>query len=455
MRNQPWSQVAPWWRFVSLMQGRQYHPRRWSLHLGIALLVISGCGETPIPAAPPMAPAHIAAGSLPASLPLDRDPEPVLALNDPAPAHDGLVWMWGRTGAGMPFSQRVAGDFARVGELTKIVAVGAGLKHGLALDVNGNVWAWDESTTARPAQGDRAERVDVRDIVAVAAGDQHNLALHSDGSLWAWGDNVHGQLGDGTNEARSTPVPVIGLREVVAISAGGKHSLAVLSDGTVRSWGLGALGRLGTGDSQSSNVPVLVPGLVDVTVVAAGGQQSLALARDGRVWSWGYALLGDETEVSTLYTRPVPVEGLPRVVAVAAGWSHSLALGADGQVWAWGYNSSGELGDGWARSIVVDGKEVLDVARGEPAPVPGLEGVVAIAAGEHHSLALRSDGQVWAWGSNAFGELGSSRTRDPSYRAASGPVPTLHGVSAIAARGVHSLAVVATGRQLPPPRFAR
>ena len=74
------------------------------------------------------------------------------------------------------------------------------------------------------------------------------------------------------------------------------------------------------------------------------------------------------------------------MVAIAGGGDHSLALKSDGTVWAWGWNGYGQLGDGSTTNRLT------------PVPVSGLTGVVAIAGGDYHSLALKSDGTVWAWG---------------------------------------------------------
>jgi len=98
-------------------------------------------------------------------------------------------------------------------------------------------------------------------------------------------------------------------------------------------------------------------------------------------------------------------------VAIAGGGFHSLALRSDGTVWAWGENDTGELGDGSATN------------RATPVQVSGLTGVAAIAAGTHHSLALKSDGTVRAWGYNFYGQLGDGsartawrRSRSPGFR---------------------------------------
>ena len=133
-----------------------------------------------------------------------------------------------------------------------------------------------------------------------------------------------------------------------------------------------------------------------------------------------------------LLPLPSPAKGgcPPPPVSVAAGNWHSLAVKSDGTVWAWGTNSVGELGDGTTTSCDT------------PVQVSGLSGVVAVAGGSYHNLALKSDGTVWAWGWNVAGELGDGTTaqRDTPVQ-----VSSLSGVLAVAAGNTLSLAVRSDG----------
>ncbi|WP_415835248.1 PKD domain-containing protein, partial [Corallococcus soli] len=170
-----------------------------------------------------------------------------------------------------------------------------------------------------------------------------------------------------------------------------------------------------------------------VAWIAAGGAHSLIVRQDGTSAAWGhngYGQLGDGTTVDRLLPVPVRVQGLTGATALSATAYHTLALKQDGTVWAWGYNDSGQLGD------------AADALRMTPTTVSGLTGVTALASGTYHSLALKQDGTVWAWGLNNLGQLGDGTT---DSRPARMPVPGLTGVTALAASTYHSLALQQDG----------
>jgi alpha-tubulin suppressor-like RCC1 family protein len=334
-----------------------------------------------------------------------------------------------------------------------ITSVSAGGRHDLALLSNGTVIAWGDDTFGQLGNGsasanDNAEKPalveSLSGVVAVSAGDEDSLALLSNGTVMSWGDNDAGQLGDGTKTASDVPVLVKGLTGVTAISAGSQFNLAVLSTGTVESWGNNNDGQLGDNSFKNSDVPVAVKGLTGVTDVAAGGFHSLALLRNGTVMSWGdneVDQLGDGQDASTQSASlvPVAVDGLTDAVAIAAGQQHSLALTKSGTVEAWGDNGFFQLArpqgfpSGFADSDV-------------PLAIPGVSGATAIAAGGLYSLALSTKGTVFAWGDNAFGQLGNSSTKTKQSVV---EVNGLKHVTAIAASGAQSIALVGASAAAP------
>ncbi|MBI4733792.1 MAG: RCC1 repeat-containing protein, partial [Rubrobacteridae bacterium] len=216
----------------------------------------------------------------------------------------------------------------------------------------------------------------------------------------AWGYNNCGQLGDGTTTNRTSPVQITELTDIVAISGGVEHTLALKTDCTVWAWGRNDQGQLGDGTTTNRMIPIQVPGLTGAIEISAGMSDSIALRLDGTVWAWGYnncGQLGDGTTINK--TSPVQVPGLTDVVNIsAAGGMHTLALKSDGTVWAWGHNNYGQLGDG------------TTINKTSPVQVPGLTDVANVSGGILHSIVFKSDGTVWTWGCNIFGQIGDGTT---------------------------------------------
>ncbi|MCP9495358.1 MAG: choice-of-anchor D domain-containing protein [Pyrinomonadaceae bacterium MAG19_C2-C3] len=303
----------------------------------------------------------------------------------------------------------------------------ANLAFGRGIDVNGNGERQNRWTPVQISG--------LSDVAAFAGNEQHTLALRTDGTVWAWGENSIGQLGDGTTTYRPTPVQVSGLSDVQEIAAGSLHSLALKSDGTVWAWGAnGQNGQLGDGTTTNRATPVQVSGLANVVAISTKNNHNLALKSDGTVWAWGNndsGQLGDGT--ITLRRTPVQVNNLSGVVAISASWdAHSMAAKADGSVWAWGYNSGGELGSG----IPVESSSSL------PVQVAGLNDVIAVALGQNHTLALKSDGTIWTLGSNGEGQLGMF---PPVQTITPIQVTDLTGVKAISAGLSHNLVLKSDG----------
>ena len=318
-----------------------------------------------------------------------------------------------------------------------IVQVAAGEGHTIALASDGGVWAWGSNDYGQCGIGSAsyssplAQVVGLTKVKHIAAGGNHSLAVKADGSVWAWGSNGFGELGDGSTTDRAVPVQAVGLVGAKSCSAGVCHSLAVTASGGAYGWGDNYYGQAGSGSiNVCETTPVPVAGLTGASSVAAGGYHSMALYVSGGVSAWGcnfYYQLGDWSNVHS--GTPVQVKGLANMQSIAAGEYHSLALDSSGNVFAWGSGMYGQLGDGSGYSLGID-----------PSQVAGLAGVESIAAGRSFCLAVGSNGDVFGWGDNCFGQLGDGSTTDA-------PMPVqaagLGGATLIAAGGDHSLAVAA------------
>jgi alpha-tubulin suppressor-like RCC1 family protein len=241
----------------------------------------------------------------------------------------------------------------------------------------------------------------------VSGGNQHIAAIKTDGTLWTWGRNDFGQLGDSTTSNRSSPVTTFGGGTTwKQVACGYYHSAAVKTDGTLWCWGRGDQGMLGDNTISSRSSPITTSGGGTTwKQVATGYFHTLGIKTDGTLWTWGqnqYGQLGDAT-VTNRYA-PIQFSGSTSLwKQVAAGNSLTAALKTDGTLWTCGYNKFGELGDNTSSN------------RSVPTQVTGsATNWKQVSCGDVGTMAIKTDGTLWSWGHNAYGELGDNTTSSRS-----------------------------------------
>lgn len=323
----------------------------------------------------------------------------------------------------------------------------------------------------------------LKNIVDVAVGGMHTLALDNENQLWSWGNNDSGVLGRDTskpgmeqlrnadedsddedgdlNELESTPAPVEGLPKdltIVQLAATDNLSLVLMSNGEVYAWGTfrcneGILGFMGQIEIQRT--PLKIPNFGGIVQLASGKDHVMGLDTKGIVYAWGNGQqfqLGrrimERTRLQSLEPREF---GLRNIKFIGSGEFHSFAITKDNKVLSWGLNQYGQCGvevdieDGAVVSKPTEIKELSD------------KKVVYITGGEHHSLALTDDGEVYGFGRYDMKEIGIPTKLLPSegtFKDAHGnvrsvPIPTklttLPPIGRVTCGSHHSLAVSKDG----------
>lgn len=340
-------------------------------------------------------------------------------------------------------------------------------------------WTWgrndhgqlgDDTAFDRPNPAQIATSVDWKTI---SAGASHVMAIRDDGSLWAWGSNQSGQLGEGTTTDRPTPTRVGDLDDWVAVSAGVAHSAGIRADGSLWTWGANGNGQLGDGSTTPNPSPTWVNPGEQWRQVAAAYHFTLAIRADGTLWSWGRnsnGQLGDDSTNDRAY--PDQVGSSNRWVHVDGGAYHAAGVQADGSLWTWGANSLYEIGDGTTTERLTP-KHIVDPTQPDtyvrvdaglqshytmairsdqslwtwgtgidanvrPTKVDSAADWHDVSAGYLHVLARKTDGTLWAWGNNGFGQLGDGTT---TPRSTPIPIGDMRDGLAIAAGAYFSVAL--------------
>jgi alpha-tubulin suppressor-like RCC1 family protein len=231
---------------------------------------------------------------------------------------------------------------------------------------------------------------------------------------------------------KPTTQPANSAPRIVSIWGGAQTHMVMKSDGTVWTWGMNGMGQLGDGTTSNRCVPVQVVGpggvghLAPVSAIMGGEMHNFALKTDGTVWAWGnnmFGQLGNGEDVK-FSAVPVQVSNLSSIISIGGRGYHSLAVKSDGTVWAWGWNSKGELGNGTAEKF----SKV-------PLQVVGLTKPSVVSGGYQFSLALMPDGTVCQWGHGRA--IGNSN--------APVQIPEFSKVIAISAGWDHALALKSDG----------
>lgn len=340
---------------------------------------------------------------------------------------DGTVWAWGRNDRGQLGNGSGVASTRPVLIGNAVVAIATGGDSSFALKADGSLWAWGDNRLGQLGDGSQTNRLAPvligTGFKTLTSNGASSFAVKQDNSPWAWGENLAAQLGDGSKTNRLTPVPVNVSYD--AVSRGVCHGAAVKPDGSLWTWGCSSyyvggtaghfiLGQRGNGHVNSNSYndfdpPDVAPALLGegYVSVSTGVHYNVALKADGSLWAFGS---GDFRDVMTPKGL-VPVRVGEGYMLAVQGGHFTAAIKVDGSLWTWGANDVAQLGDhGQGGQTCLSGEVFVSSIACRPDPAQIGAGFRALAAGSRHGAALKTNGEVWVWGANDFGQLGDGTT---------------------------------------------
>jgi alpha-tubulin suppressor-like RCC1 family protein len=291
----------------------------------------------------------------------------------------------------------------QIGSLTNWKQFAGGANSVRFIKTDGTLWAWGNNL-----EGQLGNNTNTNSFSSpIQIGSLTNWkqvsyihAIKTDGTLWGWGRNVNGQLGNNNRTSYSSPIQIGSLTNWKQLSTGGSSfMLAIKTDGTLWGCGYNGTGNLGNGTSSDYSSPIQIGSLSNWKQVSAGGTNSVAVKTDGTLWAWGNNFQGQLgiNSNSNFYSSPIQIGSLTNWKMVSAANASCLAIKTDGTLWGWGDNGYGELGNNNRTQY------------SSPIQIGSLTNWKSVSCG-YTSAAVKTDGTLWAWGSNQYGQLGIGNT---------------------------------------------
>ena len=320
----------------------------------------------------------------------------------------GRLWAWGTNGFGQAGGSQTSPK--QIGSAADWSLVSNGPTYTYAIKTDGSLWGWGLNMSGAlgpdpgSTQSAAAEVGTDRDWKQVSA-NYATLAIKTDGSLWGWGDDETGQLGDGGSVSQDAPERIGTGTDWKEVSTSAYSTLAIKTNGTLWAWGQNNDGELGDGTTTSTATPEQVGNDTHWSRVASGEGFTLAIKTDGTLWAWGDDSGGELGDGKTAQGVTPAQQLTPEQIGVGGHWfdvsasNDAYAIQSNGSLWAWGPNGYGNLGDG-----------TFDRPADSPERIGGDSDWKQVVAGAAQAWAIKTDGTLWAWGENTAGELGDGTT---------------------------------------------
>ena len=332
---------------------------------------------------------------------------------------EGSLWCWVSKGSegfgtGALVNQTIP---LQIGVELDWQAIDVAVYHACALKKEGSLWCLNSYSLGQQADTITVNRYKfvkigiAMDWQTIAVGSSHTCALKNENSLWCWGSNNWGQLGDGTLANQSIPVKIGVAMDWQVVSTGGDlisgngHTCALKKEGSVWCWGNNSFSQLGDGTSANKSKPVQIGVTKDWLAIFAGGIYTCALKKESSIWCWGGFQLGqldsstpklDSYSLTNRFT-PIQLGVTTDWMTIDAGDGHMCVIKTEGSLWCWGHNDNGQLGDG------------TRVFKNTPVQIGITADWREISAGGWHTCGIKTEGSLWCWGFNLYGQLGNGK----------------------------------------------
>ncbi|XP_021683072.2 ultraviolet-B receptor UVR8 isoform X2 [Hevea brasiliensis] len=300
----------------------------------------------------------------------------------------------------------------------RVLLISAGASHSVALLSANIVCSWGRGEDGQLGHGDAEDRLsptklstlDGLEIVSVICGADHTIAYsesHANVYSWGWGD--FGRLGHGNSSDLFTPQPIGALHglRIKQIACGDSHCLAVTMEGQVQSWGRNQNGQLGLGTTEDSLVPQKIQAFQGekMVMVACGWRHTISVSSSGGLYTYGwskYGQLGHGDFADHLIPHQLEALRDSFISQISGGWRHTMAVTSDGRLYGWGWNKFGQVGVG----------DNVDHCSPVQVKFPNEQKVIQIACGWRHTLAVTEQQNVFSWGRGTNGQLGHGESVD-------------------------------------------
>jgi len=359
-----------------------------------------------------------------------------------APIYTYYLNSWGRNADGQLALSDTSNRSSptQVGALTDWLQIAGGYSFALAVKTNGTLWSWGRNNSGQLGLGNTTNYSSPKQIGALTtwayvgvASNGTNMAgyaIKTDGTMWVWGSGANGRLGLSNTYSYSSPKQLGALTNWLKITSGSysNFAVAIKTDGTMWSWGSNNYGQLGISLSTAYNTssPQQIGALTSWANVSVGFNFAMAIKTDGTLWTWGGNSQGQQgTGNTSERSSPIQVGALTSWSKASCGFQSdgqfTQAIRTNGTLWSWGWNRIGQLGLNTTNYYATISS---------PNQVGSLTNWSNVSCGNQHTIALKTDGTMWAWGANNVGQLGQGNTTGRSSPVQIGALTTWHTPSA-------------------------